>query len=279
MKPEDLELIEAYLEGSLSAEQRAGFEQRLSEDEALQKELKLVQELEQIHDPEFEAFRSNLIKADSETRLDKSTTSVEGAASMSDTESTEKKVAKVRTLQTRRIWLAAATIIVILAGAYLFNTFSGSQNPAQMLAQSYEQYETPAASRSSETELEKLKRQGFDAYNDGDYEESFNRLLLASEIDSKDMDIAFFLALSLSRQAEKSPSRQKLLDSARPLFRSVVDHSSSIWADDASWCLALLEWENGKEELASELLSGLLNSDRYGARAAKAIKRLEAQGN
>ena len=261
---EKFEQIEAYLEGELSGDALQRFEAALKSDSALQKEVELHRDLAATTvDPEESAFSTMLRQIDAQTRATSSDPPKLKAA-VNREKAASKNTGSVVSFRTWSVAIAA--MLVLAAGAILF--LPKSSDPGSLATANIEVYQAPAALRGETDNLKTTSKEGFAAYDRGDFEQAAKSLQTASEGIPNNPDILFFLGMSYL-QLEQSQQ-------AVSTFEQLGRLGDTQWSDDGEWHLMLALIQNKSLLPAKLLCSRIADSEGpFNSRAKKLLPRLE----
>ena len=241
----DQHIIEAYLERTMTSEERLAFEQRLSQEP----------ELSEAYENEVAA--RELIKQAGRLEL-KST--LEDFDSQMPMESSQKSVIPLWAKNAMRV----AALLILFAGVYqVFLTFTGV-NTSEVYDDYFEAYEAPSLERDG-NESPNWKSV-IASYSKKAYKESLP-LLQQSEGEVPDYLIAFYRGISL--MALQQPD----LEQAVQNFNAVLA-SDNDYRQQAEWykALALLKME--KVEEAKTILKSIVAQKNYQYEKAESILNL-----
>lgn len=228
--------ITAYLEQSLTAEQRFAIENHLLDcplcDAAVEGYAQANPDLAQQHLQQIQAALPSLKQP--QTIVPASET-------------------KLRRLPRWRNWAAAAAAVALLITAGMIYSNQGPASAADLFAQAYAPYESPFAGTRSGGDEGKPFADGMSAYQDGNYElalQHFNTVLAASPTAS----IAHLHAGMSNLQLEKTSAAIKHL--------STVRLNAPVLYGSASWYLALAYLKAGEVNDCKEILHQILPAEK-----------------
>lgn len=247
------EQIELYLSGEMADEDKVQFERLMQTDKALQAEVQLHKELAAtLHDPAEAAFQTIL------SEVDRTTIAAHTG------EATAKS--KGRIVSFQKLAMAAAAMLVLAAGALLF--LPGSPNAAGLAASNIGSYEAPSALRAPTDESKQLSKEGFAAYNEGNFETAAEKLAGALANSPNHPDMLFFLGLSLLETGDATQ--------ALSTFETLGMLGETQWSNEAEWhlMLALLQAESFS---SAKLLCQRIveNQGPFAAKASKLLPKIE----
>ena len=241
--------VTAYLEQSLSEEQRFAIENHLLDcplcDAAVEGYAQANPELTQQHLEQIQAAIPGLKPPPSATAPSE---------------------AKLRRLPRWRNWAAAAAAIALLITAGMIYSNQGPASSAELFAQVYTPYESPFAGTRSGGEEGLPFADGMSAYQDGNYElalQNFNAVLASSPTES----IAHLHAGMANLQLEKTEAAIKHL--------STVRLNAPVLYGPASWYLALAHLKAGDINSCKAILEQILPTEKeHYPKAQELLKQL-----
>ena len=254
---ERYEQIEAYLDGSMTEEQRLSFEQEIAEDESLRSEVDLHREIHSAIESrsQVDAFRNLLSEVDAETQVAGKTRSI-------DPEQSRSRSIPV----TRWLAIAAAVLVFFIAGIQFFGP--GVSDPATLAMNRLPAYEIPSPTRSSATELEQLRAEAYVHFEMGAFPEAiavFERVL---EEDPEDLEVRFFKAQAHMWQEEYFLAYQE--------YSEVESVTGNFYSEDAEWGMALaLLAEEQLDNAAALLMQIEERNSKFWKPAADLLKDVE----
>lgn len=256
-KKEIFKSIEAYLENTMSPEEKSEFEQRLTKDKELADTWKLNQEVDHAIHPKIMDM-ANLLEGLGD----------EFAQDYEKEEKPERPNSKLRPL----LMFLLVGIISLTIGFFWWNSNKTvAPNPERIFAEAYEPYPVSAAVRSVEdplfSELEAAQKK----YQDGEYLSaitSFSALLQDDNSSDNDIvEIRFYKGLSHLGNEDFLAAKQEL---------DIVLASENIaYMQQTQWYLALIELKNNNPTSAKTYLDGILEITEEGKYAKKAKSLLE----
>jgi len=239
-------IIAAYLEQTMTSEERQAFEQRLAQEPLL-----------------VEAYESEVVAREflkEAGRLDLKNTLEELDAEM-ENEPIQKKIVPLWAKHAMRV----AALLIVFAGVYqVFLTFGGV-NTSEVYDTYFEVYNAPSLERDvSESPNWKLV---IASYRNEAYEEAIASLQ-KSQGEVPDYLIAFYTGIS--EMAQRQPDLDKAIRSFDEVLATDNDyHQQAEWYK----ALALLKMENEEEALI--LLRRIVAAKNYQHEAAAAILKLD----
>jgi tetratricopeptide (TPR) repeat protein len=193
------ELIEKYLEGSLTKAEQASFDQLNQEDPSFQQEVRLHRNLgtalkgEGVHD-----FRAALKDVDEQWKAPGKGT--------------------VRSLPIRRILSLAATVLVLIAAAWWFFATKNTPSAEDLFAAQFEPYTMVLNQRSETTDTPQdlLQQQAINAYNQGQFADAVSRFEELQSVATDNQTYSFYMAVSELAQGNTSK--------AIPMLEQLAEH-------------------------------------------------------
>lgn len=221
--PLEYELIEAWLDETLSPEQAKAFQDLEKEDsewslkvqevKALREELESLmvkEELEKIHEEAFAGSASKTVPF------------------------------------PRWIWAVAASLALIFVAWWGFRV--GLQDPNQKLYETYYETDPGLITAMSGTDSYEFDR-GMVDYKEGKYQEALTLWEPLLEQNPSGDTLLYFVAMA-NLELENFQESQKIL-------QRILSESSSEFEEDAKWYLALIYLKQGKLEQVKTLLSNV----------------------
>lgn len=221
--PLEYELIEAWLDESLSSEQEKVFQDLKKEDSDWSLKVKEVKALR-------EDLESLLVKKELEKIHEEAFAG------------TNPRTATF----SRWIWAVAASVALILVAWWGFQ--GGFQDSNQKLFEAYYETDPGLITAMSGTDSYEFDR-GMVDFKEGKYQEALARWELLLKENPADDTLLYFVAMA-HLEMENYPLSQELL-------KQVADEDSSEFKEDASWYLALIYLKKGEMEEAKLILSNL----------------------
>lgn len=238
----DIELIEAYFDGTLEQDDLVYFEKRRAEDADFDSK---VDDYGQII-KEIRAFG----KQDFADKL-----------KTWETEIASKKEAKVIPMK-RLLSIAAAVIIILVPLAYLLlsNVFDHSNQ--ELFTAYFEPYQDVISERSAEMGA---LEQGLSAYNQSNFPSAISQLeiYLAAHPDEQGAKCYLGISYLASQQPDKAES----------MLKPVAEHSSGLFKEVAEWYLALAYLQQDQKEKARDQLRKIASQPDhiFGTRASQLL--------
>lgn len=251
-------LIEKYMKGILSEEERLEFDTLLDTDDEFREEVELKEEVEsqdirrvaEVEDDQ--SFREMLGEFEQEIRQD-----VENAE-----EEENRKVIPIGVKKRRfdRKWLAAASVIIIL-GIGIYYNLNRPISSEELFLSNFEPYPNviyPIERGSSESDMKTI---AFSAYERADYEEAITAFdSLYSE--TGEAHYLFYKANALIALHRS--------DEAIPLLLQYSESGDQL-SEKSGWYLAMAYLDNGDREMAGKVIDSLIANDIYMANDASEL--------
>jgi tetratricopeptide (TPR) repeat protein len=240
---EDIDLIEAYLRGTLDGQALAAFQKRRQDDPEFDREvIDYSQIINQIRTTHEKNFITKVKRWDSE---------IENRQ--------EAKVIPLRTIFS----IAASVLLVALVGVYLLRN---SQPDHEQLFQEYFQpYENVISERSGKNDSQ---QRGMELYDLKKYDEAIIQLKRAVIEDSDNPAIKCYLGIAYLAAGH--------LQEAKTLFETMVHVDNQLFRQVAEWNLALTYLNLDNEALLKKTLEGIVhqNDHQYREQAADLLRQL-----
>lgn len=219
-----IENIDAYLEGSLSAEEMTAFDKELQSNSELMKEVELQQRLQE---GIFAAGLRNQLKE------------------MAQSQQAESEPSKGRVISLRRAApLAVAASVALLLGIFLWNN-QPSTSPSEAFASVY--YQDPGTPITMGQATDLAFQQAMVLYKEGKFEEASHAFDPLCDL-SVDVASCYYQA--------QSALQIKDYNQAESLFNAVIHHSGSQeYIEKGQWYLAYMKFERGDEDYKDMLQS------------------------
>jgi tetratricopeptide (TPR) repeat protein len=239
---ENLDIVDRYLEGNLSEQERTAFEARLLHDESLQQQV-----------ADMKLLRAGIIHASRKLALQ----------DLKTLENTLPPVSKNGLSLWYNTWLQAAAVLLI--GLVTYALWPNTVDEQELFASHFEVYPNiimPTV-RGEMANDSTLKALAFRAYDQKQYEEAS---LLFNRIDNKDVNILFYLGncYLANNQAEK----------ALPLFEKVLSEYE-VFDEQAEWYIAVSYLKLEERGRASEALKKVVaGNSAYKEKAQTILDKL-----
>lgn len=239
---ENLDIVDRYLEGSLSEQERTAFEEKLLHDNTLRQQV-----------DDMKLMRAGIIRASRRAALE----------NLKALESTLPPVEKKGLTLWTNIWLQAAAVLII--GLITYALWPTSVDEKELLATHFEVYPnvimpTVRGEIPNDSTLNAL---AFRAYDQKQFEEAEQ---LFKRIDNKDANILFYLGNCYI--ATNQP------DKALSLFENVLS-DYDVFDEQAEWYIAVSYLKLEDREKAKETLNKIAASESsYKAKALLILEQL-----
>ena len=254
-------LIENYLEGKLTAQEKADFELRLTKDSELAKQYADLQDFMIA----MQTFGRNGLKQELKAIADMEPLPVD-LFDQPAQKKTEKSDVKVRKISYRKlISIAAIILIITVPTLLLLNT--QKMSPEELYQSYFEVYPNVAApivrSESPKTSLE----QAMGIYEQKDYKGAIDKLQNI-KVETKDKEaVGFYLGMAYLANGNTNQAIEK--------FQKLQQQSLTTYQDQTTWYLALAFLSNKELEKSKAQLIKLSKKDSfYKKKATKLLKSL-----
>lgn len=229
-KQEHIELIEAYLAGALQGKKLQSFEDQLSNDTELAKEVTLHRELQAaLADQETIDLENSLMEIRQE---------LDG----------ETEKGTIVPLRTSSRWLIAASILVLIAAAAYLLWPGQEQNLYADFFEPYPNYLTTRTDNQKTT-----LGAAINAYQNRDYTAALGHFQELLAEDAERIDIRFYMGIC---QAELDQT-----DAAISSFQEVITQSDNTYTGPAKWYKALTHLKINQTEQAKSQLNEIISSN------------------
>jgi len=240
------DLIHRYVMGDLSDSEREGFEKKIANDPALKAKVALQQEAYQ------------LIKKAGPDHLKKRLQEMEKTVAQGNEDP------PVRMLSNRRIWLAAASFLLIAFASWWIINASPKATTEELLATYMQPYRNPSNLRGEGRSI-LLRSQAAELYSNGDYNQAaliWDRLMMV-EGGGTERDHFY---MGISRLFSTPPKAEQAIRQLEIVLQSDNDYHQQSW-----WYIALAYLKTGKQEEARSYLEKLVEKGEYKKEEAEAL--------
>jgi len=248
-KQETYDLIEAYLEGTMTAASKLAFEEALENDEALKAEFDFHTDLHnELSDKSLHDFRSKIKAADRQT----------------ETGTIEDKKDTTPVVSLRKYkWLGLAASIAALAICF---QYFGNINPSStdIFASNFEAYEMVLNQRSGDNA--NLLNLAIQQYEAGNYDQAAQNF---SELQKEEEDISYQFYEAIALLGANKPKE------AKGQFNSILKVDNHLLKEQSEWYLALTLIQLKEIENAKTLLQAFPKSHYKYSEAQELIKNLK----
>ena len=243
---ENLDLIDAYLNGNLDTNEMLDFDDRLKSDPEFQLEF---QEVKLIKNIIREEVRSKVLQ------------------SLKDQEASIETLQITKTHTTMKKYISIAATLLLIVSLSYFGLFSGTSevDGSKIFGQYYQAYTNIASGieRGSAVDLTNLKNRAYYAYDLGNYEEAERGLAQLVETE-KNADNYFYLGIAHIEMGDIEAAKNDL---------NVVLNNYSKYTEQAQWYLALTLLKDGStEEALSNLVDLGVNGESYKEKSVEILK-------
>jgi len=240
---EDIELIEAYLRGTLDGQALAAFQKRRQDDPEFDREIiDYSRIINQIQTTQEKNFINKLKHWDSE---------IENRQ--------EAKVIPLRTILS----IAASVLLIALVGLYLFR--NNHPDHEQLFQQYFQPYENVISERSGENNNQ---QRGMELYDQKKYDEAIIQLKLALSKDSDNPSLKCYLGIAYLAGGYSQE--------AKTIFETMIHDDHQLFREVAEWNLALTHLKLDNETSLKKTLEGIVdqNDHQYREQAADLLRQL-----
>lgn len=242
-----------YLDGELKGQEQRWYEDQLTSNSDLEKELELHREVNQaIRQTDVIRFRN---------QLDEIHASIEPEYN----QSFSRKV-----MQSKYARIAAASVVVIVAmGLFLYNILSKPVDSADLFQRYYEAPVLSITVRSDAT-MDKLFHDAVIHFNNGQFADALTLFEKVVALDRSNMKA--HLATGIS-QIEVNQTRE-----AEKSFETVINHKDNLYIDEAEWFLALCylktnDLDNARVHFDQVAMNDRSNKQEEAQRIVKKLNR------
>jgi hypothetical protein len=248
---EKFQLLDDYINGSLSAEQKAIVNQELQHNPAFAQEIALHRDmligLEKAVDQEWKNHFA---------LLDKQSVNAE--------EVTVPEAKIIPLNRTSYYWWSGLAACLLVGYFFYFLLNTGNKNE-KLFAQYYEPYMIASVQRNAGAGG--TKEQAMQAYENGNYQEAAKLFTACVSVTPPDVSCTFYLGLASIETKE--------LVKAEKYLSEVVNQPANDYRTRARWYLALVYLKQEQTEKAAELLKQLqLEQGFYRKKATKLLQEL-----
>ncbi len=238
------ELIEKYIDGSLTSEESNSLEQLITSDSAFSKEYQLRLEVNKaIMEKNIMKFRDNLNMIYNEHR------SLPGV---------------VRLLFVRNWHLVSASVaILVIIGGFLISRLNNS-SADRIFDKYYSSENAIYMTRSSELVVDAELSIALEKFQNNEYGEAINLLAMLED----NVVAQYYLGLSYMETDQFTEAKES--------FQFILDQSNNLFIEQAKWYQALCLLKLDNKEAATELFTSILNDDSlYNENATDILRRLK----
>ncbi len=230
------ERIESYLDGSMAVSARLAFEQEMSSDAELAKEVALHRQIHSsLQGEKIHAFRKVLQVVDAQWSYPGPKTQHSG-----------------RLLPLLRPVMAIAASLAILFMAWQFLIRNDHSDSGQRAFETYfEPYPMILHQRSASEEQDSaaLLNKAIQDYAEGRFAEAALSFQQLEQAEPDHIVYSFYRALALLSSGQA--------DQAIPILDNITARPGHLFSEQGRWYLALALWETGRETEAREMLEGI----------------------
>lgn len=258
--------IQAYLDGTLSEEDRLSFEEQLKTNKALKQDLQLHQEVDRSIDKP-KALEMEVLLQD-----------IGGEFAAKYTTSRKPKIvpmgAKRRSLPIYKWAIAASFALLISFLWWQFGTNMSPINAQDLYANAYEPYAISTNIRSIDDATSTVFQEGQKKYQLGEYQSAitlFSSALAADSLAREDaIALHFYKGVAHLGNGE--------LDLAQQELETALATSNHIYVQQTYWYLALIALKNDDLTTAKARLNQTISTaatGKYNVKAKELLKKLE----
>ena len=247
-----INLVDRYLHGDMSADERVDFEHRLKEDPELEELLNIQKDIDEvILDREALDFASTL------------------DAAYDTYKKSRKSISRHK--QVYRLAGIAAMLLVFLGIGFVIRQQSVKLPLNQAIVKKYYRpYEVPVNYRSAEGTVDATFRLAVEKYNDKQYSEAIRLFEQVLKEDDTRMDANLMNGLS-----NFEIKNYKRADSS---FRRIIKHRDNLYIQQAQWYLGFCFLMTNQDEKAVKLYRKIVDEKGfYSKKAEKILKKLKAK--
>ena len=252
----DIQLIEKFLEGKMSDDEKKEFENKLKLDQPLSA---MITDMNLL----VEGIKMSAAESSKEEKLDR----LKFFNQINEIEKNAFEISDARIVPMyRRPWILSAAASVILLVTLTFY-FMREQTPIgeKLYTAYFEPFDSPGSGLTRGTNEVTLKSRAYEAYDNGNYKVAAQ---LFEQITREKEDAIAQLCLGNSYLAQND------LNKAEKVFTEMLTKQSEL-ITQAKWYLALTYLKENKMERAKATLWEISKSSTYGEKARKLLKKLD----
>ncbi len=263
MTPEEHNLIEQFLTGSLSAAEEQAFRERMESDAAFREKVKFEQQLHETLHPDDWAFASNE-EAASVKELETLYKSDEANALKEAIAAGNKEYKETEGTGRSRRWIWYTSAAVLLATLGIFSILNQKPSPEVLYASYLDTTELPSLVVRTDTITNGLgEAEGL--FNSKEYEQALPFFENALDSDS-DPSATLLLYTGISYM------ELERYEEAENLFDRLIG-SESLDATKGYWYKALLFLKSGRVDESRALLEEIVSNDWYNSDQAQELQK------
>lgn len=254
----DIELIEKFLDGKMTYEEKKQFDARRAHDNdfnAILKDMDLL----------VEGIKTSASKTSNEEKMERLRFYAEITSMEEDAEKGSESFTRAFPMYRRPSVLAIAASIVLLVTVGWIYMANQKPNSEKLFLTYFEPFDSPGSGLTRGNNELSLKAQAYDAYDNGRFEEAIG---LFNEIIANSNDPIIHLCLG---NAQMKLGR---FSQAEDTFNHLLTEHSDL-VTQAKWYLALTYLKENKMERAKATLWEITKSSTYGEKAQKLLKELD----
>ncbi|ELR70933.1 hypothetical protein C900_03216 [Fulvivirga imtechensis AK7] len=242
----DIELIEAYHQGTLSEDEIAAFEKRRAEDEDFDRKVEdYVHIMSEIRTFGERDFMKKLHSWEKDIAGEK-----------------EAKVIPLKTILS----IAAAIIIILIPIGYLLMSDQTQQGPQELYTAYFKPYEDVISERS---ESSGLLEQGLSAYNQENYRQAITYLegFVKENPENNGSKTYLGIAYLASNEPEKAES----------ILKDVTQNASGLFKEVSEWYLALAYLDLNQKNRAKDQFNNITSQPdhMYYSKAKELLQKID----
>jgi tetratricopeptide (TPR) repeat protein len=236
-------LISKYLAGELDALTAARFEEDLSQNVALRRELELYKEIDEaLADTEVVELRMQL--REMQTQLNPQT------------------YGSSKPKYRRATRIAVAASLLVLLGFSTLNLFRFNTTH-KVLDNYYQPYEVISTNRSGSSEADLVLRDALEKYQAHEYGEAVVLFEKVLEKNPEQMGTQLYSGISNFEIAEYQKAGKS--------FTKVIEHNDNLYIEQAKWYLGFCYLKTEENDKAIKQFSEIAKSNSYYSEKAKSI--------
>jgi tetratricopeptide (TPR) repeat protein len=236
-------LISKYLAGELDALTAARFEEDLSQNETLRRELELYKDIDDaLADTEVMELRMQL--REMQTQLNPE---IYGSS-------------KTRYRRATRIAVAASLLVLLGFSTLNLFRFSATQ---KLLDKYYQPYEVTSTNRSGSSDANLVLRDALEKYQAHEYGEAVVLFEKVLEKNPEQMGTQLYSGISNFEIAEYQKAGKS--------FTKVIEHNDNLYIEQAKWYLGFCYLKTEETDKAIKQFSEIAKSNSFYSEKAKAI--------
>jgi tetratricopeptide (TPR) repeat protein len=258
---EDFKIIEKFLDGTMTEEEKSAFEERCKTDESLNHILM-----------EMDSLVEGIKKSAAHTTQSEKEDRLRIFREMSEFELSEPEMSQISSSPGKVIplyqksWAVATAASFILVAALTFY-FIKDQTPRneKLYIAYFEVFDSPGSGLTRGSNSVTIKTEAYEAYDNGDYTVAVK---LFEQILQEKEDPITQLCLGNAYLSQNDPAH------AEKIFNEMLEKQTEL-ITQAKWYLALTYLKQNKIERTKATLWEISNSSTYGEKARKLLNELD----